>query len=58
MRKMAGSANAPRMVAFNARADARSRPNGFSTTRRALFAQPERESPSTTTPNMLGGMAR
>ena len=58
MRKIADSSNTSWMVLFRARADARSRPNGFSTTRRAPFAQPERSSPRTTTGNRLGGIAR
>src|SRR5207248_2186826 len=42
MRKMRDSSKAPCSVAFSARAEARSRPNGFSTTTRALRAQLER----------------
>jgi hypothetical protein len=58
MRKIADSSNTRWTVAFNASADARSRPNGFSTTRRASFAQPERSRPRTTIGNKLGGIAR
>ena len=43
---------------FKARAEARSRPKGFSTTMRALFAQPDSASPWATTANRLGGIAR
>jgi hypothetical protein len=45
-------------VRLSARADARSRPNGFSTTMRAPSAQPELPSPSITDGNALGGIAR
>jgi surface adhesion protein len=45
-------------AAFNVRADARLRPNVFSTTTRASFVQPERPRPSTTAANELGGTAR
>ncbi len=40
------------------RAEARSRPNGFSTITRASCAQPTAARPCTTVANMLGGMAR
>ena len=39
-------------------ADSRSRPNGFSTTRRASTLRPALASAETTTPNRLGGIAR
>ena len=40
------------------RAEARSRPNGFSSTTRAPLAQPLRPSDSTTAGKRLGGIAR
>ena len=58
MRKMRDSSKAPCSVAFSARAEARSRPNGFSTTTRALRAQLDRPSPPTTVSNRLEGMAK
>ena len=45
-------------LAFSARADARSRPNGFSRITRPPAEQPERARPDATTPNRLGGIAR
>ena len=43
---------------FSARADARSRPNGFSSATRASATQLARENPVTTAPKAPGGMAR
>ena len=43
---------------FRSSADARSRPNGFSTITRAPALQPEEPRPWTTTSNRLGGIAR
>ncbi len=58
MRKIASSGNTERSVRLSARAEARSWPNGFSTTTRASSAQPACCSPLTTVPNRLGGIAR
>ena len=57
-RKIAASGNDRCNVAFSARADARSRPNGFSTTRRAPRVQPDAARPVATGPNKSGGIAR
>src|SRR6266511_328111 len=46
-----------RSTRFSSLAEARSRPNGFSTTRRAPRALPEAASPLVTVANMLGGVA-
>ena len=58
MRYTAVSGNDSWSVALSARADARSRPNGFSTISRACPATPERARLEATAPNRLGGMAR
>ena len=58
MRKMSGSSKDACSVAVSARALARSRPNGFSTTIRALRAHPEAPSPRITGSNIVGGTAR
>jgi hypothetical protein len=43
---------------IEASADARSRPNGFSTIRHACAAHPDCARPDATVPNKLGGIAR
>jgi hypothetical protein len=58
MRKIADSGNADRRTLSSCRAEARSRPNGFSTTTRAPRASPSPRSPSVTVANSEGGMAR
>jgi hypothetical protein len=58
MRKIAGSGNTAWSTRLSSRADARSRPNGFSTITRASFAALDLPRPSTTVANKLGGMAR
>ncbi len=58
MRKIADSGNTACSVRLSARAEARSRPNGFSTTIRAPSAQPACCRFFATTPNRLGGIAR
>jgi hypothetical protein len=58
MRKTAGSGKDSWRIALRAFADARSRPNGFSTITRACAAQPDRARPDATVPNKLGGIAR
>ena len=58
MRKISRSSNTPRRMSLSARADSRSRPNGFSTTTRAPAVQPALASCSTTKPNREGGIAR
>lgn len=58
MRKMESSANADLRIPLSFRAEARSRPNGFSTITRALSAHPARSNPVTTVPNNAGGIAR
>ena len=58
MRKMLCSGKTSWRVSFSARAEARSRPKGFSTITRACSAQLAPARFSTTTGNMLGGMAR
>ncbi len=58
MRKIADSSKAWCSVWLSARAEARSRPNGFSTMRRAPLAAPDLASPSQTVPKTLGGIAR
>jgi hypothetical protein len=45
-------------VLLSERADARSRPNGFSTTTRAFFVRPASASLPITVGNVLGGIAR
>ena len=54
MRKMACSGKNRCSVRFSSRAEARSRPNGFSTTTRASLAQPAFASPSTTVREQAG----
>ncbi len=58
MRKIDSSGKALWSVSFSDRADARSRPNGFSTTTRAFVDTPPCWRRSTTVGNMLGGIAR
>ena len=58
MRKIADSSKTWCSVWLSARADARSRPNGFSTMRRAPLAAPDLRQAVTTVPNTLGGIAR
>ena len=58
MRKTRSSGKTSWSVRLSARADSRSRPNGFSTITRASSAQPAPASCFTTTGNMLGGIAR
>ena len=58
MRKIAGSGNTECNTRLSSCAEARSRPNGFSTMTRASLAQPDLPRPSTTVGNKLGGMAR
>src|SRR5712692_3842430 len=55
MRKMRDSSKTSCSVLLRACAEARSRPNGFSTTTRASRAEPDRPSPLTTVSNRLGG---
>ena len=43
---------------LSARAEARSWPNGFSTTTRAVFVSPASASPLITMPNRKGGISR
>ncbi len=56
MRKIFDSSKTLCRVELRTRADAVSRPNGFSTTTRAPWAQPLVPSASTTLGNTLGGM--
>jgi hypothetical protein len=58
MRKMFSSDSTSWRVALRARAEARSRPKGFSTMTRAFAVTPTAWSCFTTVGNMLGGMAR
>ena len=58
MRKMHDSGKTSCSMRFSSAAEAASRPNGFSTTTRALSAHPELPSEPTTAPNRAGGMAR
>ena len=58
MRKIESSGNTDRATRFSSRAEARSRPNGFSTITRAPSARPARPSPSITVSNSEGGIAR
>ena len=58
MRKMASSGKTLRRMPFRVLADSRSRPKGFSRITRACSASPAWPRCSTTTANMLGGMAR
>ena len=58
MRKMRSSGNASWRTAFNCSADARSRPNGFSTTTRPRRLRPTLASDWVILGNAVGGMAR
>ena len=58
IRKIESSGNTARATALSSRADARSRPNGFSTMTRAPSARPAAPSPWITVSNRDGGMAR
>ena len=58
MRKTSDSSKTESRERLSACADARSRPNGFSTTTRAPRAEPDRSSSAATVANMLGGIAR
>jgi hypothetical protein len=57
MRKIRCSGKAECSVSFNSRADARSRPNGFSTTIRPRSFRPTEASEFTTVGNADGGIA-
>ena len=58
MRKMLDSSKTVCRILLSSRAEATSRPKGFSTTTRAFCAAPELPSWVTTGANMLGGIAR
>ena len=58
MRKIESSGKTDRATRFSARAEARSRPNGFSTMTRAFSAKPDAPSPLITVSKSDGGMAR
>ena len=58
MRKMRSSGRWRCRIWLSSMAEARSRPNGFSTITRALSMLPAAARPSVTVANMLGGMAR
>ena len=58
MRMICHSSSSLRRSAFRARADARSWPNGFSTTTRARAVRPAPARPSTTRPKSDGGISR
>ena len=58
MRKIESSGNAARATPLSSRADARSRPNGFSTITRAFSVRPAALSPLITVSNSAGGIAR
>ena len=58
MRKIADSGKCSHKVRLSAWAEARSRPNGFSITKRAPSLQDSRESSFITDPNAFGGIAR
>ncbi len=58
MRKMLVSGKCACSVWFSSRAEARSRPKGFSTTMRAAVPPSTALRFSATTANMLGGIAR
>ena len=58
MRKIADSGNTARATRLSLRAEARSRPNGFSTMTRASSARPAAPSPVMTVAKSDGGMAR
>ena len=57
MRKIESSGNTFRSTLLSARAESRSRPNGFSTTTREPCVQPVAERFSTIVGNALGGIA-
>ena len=57
MRNTADSSKCSWMVALSSSAEARSRPNGFSTTRRAPWLSPTEARPLATQANIDGGMA-
>ena len=57
MRNTADSGKCCWMVALSSTADARSRPNGFSTMRRAPLLSPTSARPPATHSNIDGGMA-
>ena len=58
MRKMRSSGNDLWRVALSSRADARSRPKGFSTTTRPRLVRPTVSRDSMTSGNADGGMAK
>ena len=58
MRKMASSGNTERATSSSSLADARSRPKGFSTIRRASLARPAWPRLLITVSNSVGGTAR
>ena len=58
MRKIDFSGKFFSRIAFNSRAEFRSRPNGFSTTTRASNAHSDFDRPSTTVSKNDGGIAR
>ena len=58
MRKIDDSGKTVWSTRLSCCADARSRPNGFSTMTRASLAQPDDPRCSTTSGNRLGGIAR
>ncbi len=58
MRNIESSINTERAMRLSSRADARSRPNGFSTMTRAFSAKPESPSPLIIVSKSAGGMAR
>ena len=58
MRKIESSGNTDRATRLSSRAEARSRPNGFSTITRAPSARPALPSISITVAKSAGGIAR
>ena len=58
MRKIESSGNTDRATRLSSLAEARLRPNGFSTITRAALARPPPPSPSMTVSNSDGGIAR
>jgi hypothetical protein len=58
MRKMASSGNTDRATSSSSWAEARSRPKGFSTIRRASLARPALPRFLMTVSNSVGGTAR
>ncbi len=58
MRKIASSGNTERATASSSLAEARSRPNGFSTISRASLARPALPRLLITVSNSVGGTAR